>query len=80
VTRKRLAATLAALGVATVAVAAMAGTSSAKSTASLTGAGSTFVVPLVTTWTQHYHGATVNYSASRRSRPARSTSAQAMPR
>jgi phosphate transport system substrate-binding protein len=62
VTRKRLAATLAALGVATVAVAAMAGTSSAKSTASLTGAGSTFVVPLVTTWTQHYHGATVNYS------------------
>src|SRR3954464_13739744 len=40
----------------------MTAVASARSTASLSGAGSTFVVPLVTAWTQHYHGASVNYS------------------
>jgi phosphate transport system substrate-binding protein len=39
-----------------------AGLASARPTASLSGAGSTFVVPLVTSWTQHYNGASVNYS------------------
>ena len=39
-----------------------AGLASARSTASLSGAGSTFVVPLVAAWTQHYNGASVNYS------------------
>ena len=59
-TRKRLAAAVAALIV--VAVALTAGLASAQPTASLSGAGSTFVVPLVTAWTQHYNGASVNYS------------------
>jgi len=59
-TRKRLAATVAALIV--VAVAMTASLASARPTASLSGAGSTFVVPLVTSWTQHYNGASVNYS------------------
>ena len=59
-TRKRLAAAVAALIV--VAVALTAGLASARPTASLSGAGSTFVVPLVTAWTQHYNGASVNYS------------------
>src|SRR4051812_27082816 len=40
----------------------MTAVASARSTASLSGAGSTFVVPLVTAWTQHYHGTSVNYS------------------
>jgi phosphate transport system substrate-binding protein len=62
VTRKRLAAALAALTVAAVAVTALTGLASARSSASLSGAGSTFVVPLVTAWTQHYKGASVNYS------------------
>jgi phosphate transport system substrate-binding protein len=56
---KRLAALTAALGVALL---TLAGLAAARSTASLTGAGSTFVVPLVTSWTQHYRGADVNYS------------------
>jgi phosphate transport system substrate-binding protein len=61
-TRKRLAAALAALSVAAVALTALTGLASARSSASLSGAGSTFVVPLVTAWTQHYKGASVNYS------------------
>src|SRR3954451_13234340 len=40
----------------------MTAVASARPTSSLSGAGSTFVVPLVTAWTQHYHGASVNYS------------------
>src|SRR4051812_37938940 len=40
----------------------MTAVASARSTSSLSGAGSTFVVPLVTSWTQHYHGTSVNYS------------------
>src|SRR3954469_11296263 len=40
----------------------MATVASAQRTSSLSGAGSTFVVPLVTSWTQHYHGTSVNYS------------------
>jgi phosphate transport system substrate-binding protein len=59
-TKKRLAATVAAFVV--VAVAMTAGLASARPAASLSGAGSTFVVPLVTAWTQHYNGASVNYS------------------
>ena len=55
-------ATLAVLGVIAVAMTAFTGLASARSTASLSGAGSTFVVPLVTSWTQHYSGASVNYS------------------
>ena len=58
-TSKRLAAILAALG---VAAAVLTGLASARPTASLSGAGSTFVVPLVTAWTQHYHSGSVNYS------------------
>ena len=59
-TKKRLAAAIAALIV--VAVALTAGLASARPTASLSGAGSTFVVPLVSSWTQHYNGASVSYS------------------
>jgi phosphate transport system substrate-binding protein len=58
-TSKRLAAILAALG---VAAAVLTGLASARPTASLSGAGSTFVVPLVTAWTQHYQSGSVNYS------------------
>jgi phosphate transport system substrate-binding protein len=58
--KQRLAAAVAALTI--VAVALTAGLASARPTASLSGAGSTFVVPLVTSWTQHYGGASVNYS------------------
>jgi phosphate transport system substrate-binding protein len=46
-----------------VALTAFTGLASAGPNASsLSGAGSTFVVPLVTAWTQHYKGASVNYS------------------
>jgi phosphate transport system substrate-binding protein len=47
---------------AVVALALTTSLASARQTASLSGAGSTFVVPLVTVWTQHYHGANVSYS------------------
>lgn len=60
--RKHIAAAVAVLGVMAVGLTAFTGLASARQTASLTGAGSTFVVPLVTTWTQHYKGASVNYS------------------
>jgi phosphate transport system substrate-binding protein len=39
-----------------------AGASPARQTGSLTGAGSTFVVPLVTQWTTHYRPSQVSYS------------------
>jgi phosphate transport system substrate-binding protein len=61
--RKRTLATIiAGLGVAAVALTAWTSLASARQTSSLTGAGSTFVVPLVTTWTQKYHGSQVSYS------------------
>lgn len=49
------------IGVAALAFAAVAGASSKKT--SLTGAGSTFVAPLVAQWTGHYSAASINYSA-----------------
>jgi phosphate transport system substrate-binding protein len=45
-----------------VGLAAVAGTSSARSMASLKGAGSTFVVPLVSQWQSHYKGASISYN------------------
>ncbi len=39
-----------------------AGASTARQTGSLTGAGSTFVVPLASQWTANYHASQVNYS------------------
>jgi phosphate transport system substrate-binding protein len=61
---RSLVAVLAVLGVAVVALTAwtsFAGASSKKT--SLSGAGSTFVAPLVAQWSSHYGPATVNYSA-----------------
>src|SRR6059058_6009219 len=61
---RSLAAVLAVLGVAAIALTAwtgLAGASSKKT--SLTGAGSTFVAPLVAQWTANYHTAEINYSA-----------------
>jgi phosphate transport system substrate-binding protein len=40
----------------------LAGPSSARSTASLKGAGSSFVFPLVSQWTTNYKGATISYN------------------
>ena len=61
--RKRTtAAVLAALTVTAMAFAAWTSLASARQMGSLSGAGSTFVVPLVTTWTQRYHGSQVSYS------------------
>ena len=60
--RKRFIAALAALAIVTVGVTTWTALASARSTGSLSGAGSTFVVPLVTTWTQNYHGSQVSYS------------------
>ena len=64
-TRKRLAAAVAALTV--VAVVMTAGLASARSTASLSGAGSTFVAPLVQAWEADYAkspaAVTVTYGA-----------------
>jgi phosphate transport system substrate-binding protein len=60
---RSLVAVFAVLGVAAIALTAwtgLAGASSKKT--SLTGAGSTFVQPLVTQWIQHYGGADVAYS------------------
>jgi phosphate transport system substrate-binding protein len=42
--------------------ASFAGVSTARQSGSLTGAGSTFVVPLVSKWTTSYHASQVNYS------------------
>jgi phosphate transport system substrate-binding protein len=40
----------------------LAGASGTQQTGTLTGAGSTFVVPLVAKWTQAYHGSQIAYS------------------
>jgi phosphate transport system substrate-binding protein len=48
------------VGVTALVFTAVAAASSKKT--SLTGAGSTFVAPLVTQWTQHYSAADINYS------------------
>ena len=61
---RSLAPVVAVLGVAALALTAwtgLAGASSKKT--SLTGAGSTFVAPLVAQWTAHYSVADINYSA-----------------
>jgi phosphate transport system substrate-binding protein len=60
---RSLAAVLAVLGVTALALTAwtgLAGASSKKTT--LTGAGSSFVAPLVAQWTAHYGAANINYS------------------
>jgi phosphate transport system substrate-binding protein len=62
---RSLAAVLAVLAVAGTALAAwtgLAGASPTRQTGSLSGAGSTFVVPLVTQWTSHYRASQVSYS------------------
>jgi len=56
------AAALAVLGTAAVVVAGLAGSASASQKATITGAGSTFVQPLVAAWTQHYRASTIAYS------------------
>jgi phosphate transport system substrate-binding protein len=59
---RSLAAAIAVLGVAALALTAwtgLAGASSKKTT--LTGAGSTFVAPLIALWTANYNNATINY-------------------
>ena len=60
---RSLVSVIAVLGVTTLTLTAWTGLAgaSAKKT-SLTGAGSTFVQPLVTQWTQHYGNAQINYS------------------
>ena len=60
--RKRFIAAFAALAVVTVGVTTWTALASARPMGSLSGAGSTFVVPLVSTWTQKYHGSQVSYS------------------
>jgi phosphate transport system substrate-binding protein len=60
---RSLAALIGVLGVAGLALTAWTGLAGASSKkASLTGAGSTFVQPLVTQWIQHYNAAGVSYS------------------
>src|SRR5436190_12795604 len=49
------------LGLALTAV-VLAGTAGASGKATLNGAGSTFVYPLVSTWASDYHGAKINYN------------------
>jgi phosphate transport system substrate-binding protein len=67
VNRKRAtAAVLAVLGVMAVALTAwtsLAGASSARQMGTLTGAGSTFVAPLVAKWQANYHPSKIVYSA-----------------
>ena len=61
--RRSLAATLALLSVAGTALAAWTGLAGASGNGgSLTGAGSTFVQPLVSKWSTVYHASKVNYS------------------
>jgi phosphate transport system substrate-binding protein len=66
VNRKRISAAILVVGAlaATTLTAwtSFAGASTARQTGSLTGAGSTFVVPLVSQWTSNYHASQVNYS------------------
>jgi len=53
------------VAVAAIALAAWTGLAAASAKkASLTGAGSTFVAPLVTQWIQHYGAATITYSGA----------------
>jgi len=60
---RRLVAGVAVLGVAALALTAWTGLAGASSKkASLTGAGSTFVQPLVTQWIQHYGNADITYA------------------
>jgi phosphate transport system substrate-binding protein len=59
---RSLAVVAAMLGVAALALTAWTGLAGASSKkASLTGAGSTFVAPLVSLWTQHYSAADITY-------------------
>jgi len=63
--RHTTAAVLAVLGVIAVTLTAwtsLAGASPARQTGTITGAGSTFVQPLVAQWTQHYKPSTIAYS------------------
>lgn len=61
--KRSTAAVLAALGVIALALTAWTGLASARQTATITGAGSTAVAPLVALWQQNYKGANVSYSA-----------------
>ncbi len=45
-----------------IAAAAIAGTAGASGKGTLSGAGSTFVYPLVSTWASDYHASKINYS------------------
>jgi phosphate transport system substrate-binding protein len=56
------AAALAVLVTAAVVTASLAGSASASQKGTITGAGSTFVQPLVASWTQHYKSSTIAYS------------------
>jgi phosphate transport system substrate-binding protein len=56
------AAALAVLVTAAVVVAGLAGSAAAGQKGTITGAGSTFVQPLVAAWTQHYGPSTIAYS------------------
>jgi phosphate transport system substrate-binding protein len=58
--KKTFFAALLALG---VAVACVAGTAGARSTATLKGAGSSFVAPLVNLWTQNYKASQISYNS-----------------
>ena len=57
--KKTFIAALLALG---VAAALIAGTAGARSSATVTGAGSTFAAPLFGLWAQNYKGATITYN------------------
>jgi phosphate transport system substrate-binding protein len=61
--KRNTAAVLAALGVIALGLTAWTSLASARQSATITGAGSTAVAPLVALWQQNYHGSTVNYSA-----------------
>lgn len=56
------AAVIAVLAIAAITLTAWTSLAGATSKATITGAGSTFVQPLVTAWTQHYGASTIAYS------------------
>ena len=60
--KRNTAAFVAAVGVTALGLTMWTGLAGASSKASLTGAGSTFVAPLVTTWSANYKGSSVSYS------------------
>ena len=60
--RNRATAAAIAVLAAAAAMLAMTGLAGATSKGTITGAGSTFVQPLVAAWTQHYGGSTIAYS------------------